>query len=375
MTENMHAAGSGADHAAAKSKKAKRTAATAAGFAQLRRDQERWDRADVSVPVKRNRSKRSDQPEVSEENSHPKSESVDVPASGQHLETEAVSVMTPESPAADPLEAMMGWLQNEIDAAHGQIERYRTAINVRLMNKHLSKKEAKRLSGLLDSRLAELDEIIRLGNEGEHDQEVIERLRALQDDLDVRKHGAEVPAAASRPERHDVEHGFAMEPGIEIIDAEQSGSRYRIERVEGDMVSCVLLTQDANYVGTLVFDRNDPKNGGRFSKAESRAEVSAGIEGSASVESADGTEEWRQLLAGCTKDADMLLGIMTDSAAQLVGLLSEEMGEGFDRAAQRVCISTYLDQVLARVGNIALAADRDRAIDIVMQRISKNVLQ
>ena len=71
----------------------------------------------------------------------------------------------------------------------------------------------------------------------------------------------------------------------------------------------------------------------------------------------------------------MLLGIMTDSAAQLVGLLSEEMGDGFDQASQRACVSAYLDQVLSRVGNISLAADRDRAIDIVMQRISKNVLQ
>lgn len=375
MTENMHATGSEVDRAAAKSKKAKKTAATAAGLSQLRRDQERWERADAPMSAKRNRSKRPDHPVADGEGSHPKNEGVDVSASEQRLETGAASAIAPESTVVDPLGAMMGWLQNEIDAAHDQIERYRTAIDVQLRNKHLSKREAKRLSGLLDSRLAELDDIIRLGNEGENGQEVIERLRALRDDLNVRKHEAEIPAAALHPERHDVEYGFVMEPGVEIMDAEQGGSRYRIERVEGDTVSCVLLTQDANYVGTLVFDRNDPKNAGRFSRSESRAEVPAGAEAITSVESVDTIEEWRQLLAGCAKDADMLLNIMTDSAAQLVELLSEEMGEGLDRIAQRACVSAYLDQVLARIGNIALAADRDRAIDIVMQRISKNILQ
>mgnify|MGYP003520230259 FL=1 len=167
-----------------------------------------------------------------------------------------------------------------------------------------------------------------------------------------------------------------MEVGVEIADAQQGGSRYRIEQVEGDMVSCLLLTHDTNYVGTLVFDRNDPKNAGRFSlNADREAEVPAGIEENASVETVDISGEWQRLLVGSTKDADMLLGIMTDSAAQLVGLLSEEMGDGFDQASQRACVSAYLDQVLSRVGNISLAADRDRAIDIVMQRISKNVLQ
>ena len=42
MTENMQAAGLEADHAAAKPKKTKKTAAAAADFALLRRDQERW---------------------------------------------------------------------------------------------------------------------------------------------------------------------------------------------------------------------------------------------------------------------------------------------------------------------------------------------
>ncbi|MBP5993952.1 MAG: hypothetical protein KA731_03555 [Candidatus Moranbacteria bacterium] len=379
MTENMQAAGLEVDHVAAKPKKSKKTAAPAAGLTQLRRDQERWERADTSIPAKKSQSKRPDHPVIHEAASSPKHEDVDIVSADPYHEREVTLVVPsdPESLAVDPLEAMMGWLQNEIDAAHGQIERYRTTLNVRRMNNRISKKEAKRLSGLLDSWLAELDEIIRLGNEGEHDQEVIERLRVLQDDLDVRKHD-EVPAAASQPESPRVEHGFVMEAGVEIADAEQGGSQYRIERVEGDTVSCVLLTHDTNYVGTLVFDRNDPKNVGRFSQSADRAVTEAtGLEEnvSVSVEAIDRSEEWQQLLAGCAKDADMLLDIMADSAAQLVELLSEEMGDGFDQASQRVCVSTYLDQVLSRVGNIALAADRDRAIDIVMQRIAKNVLQ
>lgn len=381
MTENMQAAGLEVDRVAAKPKKSKKTAATAAGFARLRHDQERWEHADTPVSVKKSRSKRQSHPVIGEEVASPKHEATDVLLTDSHPEREIspVTSLATESSEGDLLEAMMGWLQNEIDAVHGQIERYRTTLNVRCMNNRISKKEAKRLSGLLDSRLAELDEIIRLGNEGEHDQEVIERLRALQDDLDVRKHDdTEVPAVDVQPESPLVEHGFVMEAGVEIADAEQGGSRYRIERVEGDTVSCLLLTHDTNYVGTLVFDRNDPKNAGRFSRsADQVAETAARLEESVpvSVEVADRSEEWQQLLSGCAKDADMLLGIMADSAAQLVELLAEEMGDGFDRASQHICVSAYLDQVLSRVGNIALAADRDRAIDIVMQRISKNVLQ
>ena len=377
MTENMQAAGSEADHVAAKLKKAKKTAAQAAGLAHLRRDQDRWERADISIPTKKSRSKRPDHPAMDEKVLSPNHEDVDVASADPHNEREMAPIVSPtlESSVVDPLEAMMGWLQNEIDAVHGQIERYRTTLNVRRMNNRISKKEAKRLSGLLDSRLVELDEIIRLGNEGEHDQEIIERLRALQDDLDVRKHD-EVPTVDANPEPSEVEHGFSMEVGVEIADAQQGGSRYRIEQVEGDMVSCLLLTHDTNYVGTLVFDRNDPKNAERITlKGDRETEAPADIKKNASVETVDISGEWQRLLVGSTKDADMLLGIMTDSAAQLVGLLSEEMGDGFDQASQRACVSAYLDQVLSRVGNISLAADRDRAIDIVMQRISKNVLQ
>ena len=378
MTENMQAAGLEADHAAAKPKKTKKTAAAAADFALLRRDQERWERADPSMSAsKKSRLKKSER-SGADGKPHPKSEAVEVSII-DHPETTVEPVLPAESGVADTLEAMMGWLQNEIDAAHGMIERYRTTINVKRINNHISKKEANRLSKLLDIRLAELDEIIRLGNEGEHDQEVIERLRALQDDLDVHKHGTEASVATEslKPNDQELEYGFVVEAGVEIVDAEQGGSRYRIEEVAGDKVSCVLLTHDENYAGTLVFNKNDPKNSGRFSRAAASSEAVSenSQEKEKQIESGDEMAEWQQLFTQCTKDAAVMMDILTDAAEQLVALLGAEMGAEFDQASQRACVAAYFEKVFVQVGGIAVASDRERALDIVMRRISKNVLQ
>lgn len=351
MTEKMHAAGLKESRAAVKPKKMKKTASQAGEFSrsQSMNEQQGGD-ALVSVPKKhQERQLRlvADQGEI-------------LPDAHELADVSEVSV----------LEAMKSLLQKEVDIVQELIEKDRTTIKMRRKNRWISAKEEKRFYRLLDKKLAELDKIVRIVNTDAPAEEIFKRLSVLRDDLDLNTPQAETSQS------EDPEYGFEMIAGIEIADANQGGSRYRIERVEGDMVSCVLLTQDANYAGTLVFDRNDPRNSKRFSRVVSSEQVStdAGVE-DAIVESADISEEWQQLLSGCAKDADALLWIMTESSAQLVGLLSEEIGSGFDSTAQRVCVSAYLDQVLSRVGNIVLAADRERAIDIVMRRISKNVLQ
>lgn len=352
MTEKMQAVGSKESRTAVKQKKAKNTAPRADGFSKPVNEQQRGD-VPVSVPKK------------------PQERPLRLVADrGEILPDAHESAGVSEVSA---LEAMKSLLQKEVDTVQELIEKDRTTIKMRRKNSWISAKEEKSFYRLLDKKLAELDKIVQMANTDAPAEEIFERLNALHNDLDLNTPRAETSAIVETPQSENPEYGFEMVAGIEIADANQGGSHYRIEQVEGNTVSCILLSQDENYVGTLVFDRSDPKNVGRFSQVVRPEErVDAKEE---SVEPGNESEEWQELFAQCSKDAHVLLDVMTDSAKQLIALLREEIGAGFDQSQERAALSAYFEKVLVQVGNITLDSDREHAIDIVMRRISRNALQ
>lgn len=193
------------------------------------------------------------------------------------------------------------------------------------------------------------------------------------------------PLSHSGPEKNP-ESGSSEHPegqpefvvGQEILDQEQGGSRYRVEAIEGDRVSCVLIAGDQNYAGTLSFDRSDPKNKGRFEPGHVAEEQEPAPLTPSDVQWESKENEgkhFRELFPLCKKDGGAILEILVSTTNRLVEKIAEEIPEKLQEAEKRAMVTVYLEGAMSIFGEGSRDTALQELVSMVMRRIENNVLQ